>query len=155
MSLISKKEHSFLKKICLTALSVDKSLKFAAAVDNNGKLLAGECNNKHRFFKNNNTLIKSSIFYLHYLIPTIRKQQKDRTEYCFHDHVHNNNNNNIFHFNLSDIDNNVYLVITPLTEQGDRYLCIYLESYSISSSSSSKVASSPQQIILKISAALC
>lgn len=153
MSLISKKEHSFLKKICLTALSVDKSLKFAAAVDNNGKLLAGECNNKHRFFKNNNTLIKSSIFYLHYLIPTIRKQQKDRTEYCFHDHVHNNDNN-IFHFNLSDIDNNVYLVITPLTEQGDRYLCIYLESYSISSSSSSKIIS-PQQIILKISAALC
>jgi hypothetical protein len=153
MSLINKKEHNFLKKICLTALSVDKSLKFAAAVDNNGKLLAGECNNKHRFFKNNNTLIKSSIFYLHYLIPTIRKQQKDRTEYCFDDHVHNNNNN-IFHFNLSDIDNNVYLVITPLTEKGDRYLCIYLESYSISSSSSSKIIS-PQQIILKISAALC
>jgi hypothetical protein len=62
-----------------------------------------------------NALIKSSIFYLHYLIPTILKQQKDRTEYCFHDYVHNNNN--IFHFNVSDIDNNVYLVITPLTEK--------------------------------------
>jgi hypothetical protein len=38
------KEHNFLKEICLTALSVDKSIKFAAVVDNKGKLLAGEYN---------------------------------------------------------------------------------------------------------------
>jgi len=63
----------------LTALSVDKSIKFAAVVDNKGKLLAGEYNSKHRSFKDNNTLIKSSIFYLHHLTPTIIQQEEVST----------------------------------------------------------------------------
>jgi hypothetical protein len=148
---MTKKEHNFLKEICLTALSVDKTVKFAAAVDNKGKMLAGEYNNKHRSSNNNNTLIKSSIFYLHYLIPTIIQQQEVSTEYCFHD---SGDYNNIFHFNLTDIGNNASLLITPLTEKRDRYLCIYLESYS-AVSSPSKIMSHRQQIISKISAALC
>jgi hypothetical protein len=50
---MNKKRHNFLKEICLTALFVDKSIKFAAAVDNKGF---------NKGFKDNNTLIKSSIF---------------------------------------------------------------------------------------------
>ena len=142
MSLISKKEHSFLKKICLTALSVDKSLKFAAAVDNNGKLLAGEYN-RRQFFKNiNNTvMIKSSIFYLHYLIPALR-QQEARTDCSSLDIT---NNKNMFHLKLEELGNNVYLVVTALADKKDRYLCVYVESYP-----SSKILSY-RQIISKIS----
>jgi hypothetical protein len=37
------KERNFLREICMTALYADKqNIRFVAAVDENGKLLAGE-----------------------------------------------------------------------------------------------------------------
>lgn len=123
---LAEEEYNFLREICLAALSADKkNLKFVAAVDENGKLLVGEYN-KSQFFKNNNTvLIKSSIFYLHYLIPAIKQQCKTDCS-SFHNLIYNNN---MFHFKLEDLGNNVYLLVTVLTEKKDRYLCMYVESY--------------------------
>ncbi len=82
--------------------------RICSVVDNNGKMLAGEFN-KSRSFKNSNTLIKSSIFYLHYLIPAIREQE----DYS-HDTIHNNN---IFHSSLVDLGNTVYLAVIALNEK--------------------------------------
>lgn len=123
---LAEEEYNFLREICLAALSADKkNLKFVAAVDENGKLLVGEYN-KSQFFKNNNTvLIKSSIFYLHYLIPAIKQQCKTDCS-SFHNLIYNNK---MFHFKLEDLGNNVYLLVTVLTEKKDRYLCMYVESY--------------------------
>jgi hypothetical protein len=124
---LAEEEYNFLREICLAALSADKkNLKFVAAVDENGKLLVGEYN-KSQFFKNNNNslLIKSSIFYLHYLIPAIKRQCKTDCS-SFHDLIHNDN---MFHFKLKDLGNNVYLLVAVLTEKKDRYLCMYVESY--------------------------
>jgi hypothetical protein len=138
---LSIKEHNFLKEICLTALCLDKNVKFVGAVDNNGKLLAGEFN-KYKFFGNNDTLtIKSSIFYLHYLIPALKHQQimKNSCTKSIH-------NNNVFLFDLAELGNAVYLAVTPLTEKKDKYLCVYLELYS----SSSEIIAS-EEIISKIS----
>ncbi|MFL6364469.1 MAG: hypothetical protein ACJ719_04595, partial [Nitrososphaeraceae archaeon] len=101
----------------MTALCLDKNVKFVGAVDNNGKLLAGEFN-KYKFFSSNDTLtIKSSIFYLHYLIPALNHQQimKSSSTKSIH-------NNNVFLFDLADLGNAVYLAVTPLTEKKDRYL---------------------------------
>ena len=156
---LTRKEHNFLKEICLTALSVDKNVRFVAIADNNGKLLAGECN-KNQFLKNNSTMIKSSIFYFHYLIPTIRYQQeqeevvqaKPSTNYDRINDNNNHNNNNIVHFNLADLGNTLFLAVTKLAEKKNRYLCIYLESYSASSSSFKLI--SHERIISKITAAL-
>jgi hypothetical protein len=106
-----------IREICLNALSVDKNVGFVAVVDNNAKLLAGEFN-KSRFFKNTKTLIKSSVFYSHYLIPSIRQQE----EYYSHDTIHNNKNTS--HSNVVDLGNTVYLAVIALTEKRDRYVCI-------------------------------
>jgi hypothetical protein len=142
---LTENEHNFLKKICLNALSVDKNVGFVAAVDNNGKMLAGEFN-KSRSFKNSNTLIKSSIFYLHYLIPAIRQQE----DYS-HDTIHNNN---IFHSSLVDLGNTVYLAVIALNEKKkDRYVCIYIESKP-ETTSKTKTKSSHELIISKIIATL-
>ncbi len=124
---MSTKEHTFLKEICVSALCLDKSVKFVGAVDSDGKLLAGEFN-KYKFFGNNDTLtIKSSFFYLHYLIPALNHQQviKSSGELC--------NNKNVFLFDLADLGKAVYLAVTALTERKDRYLCLYLELYQSSS----------------------
>ena len=121
------KEHNFLKEICLSALCLDKNVKFVGAVDCCGKLLAGEFN-KYKFFGNNDTLtVKSSIFYLHYLIPALKHQQvtNEPSDRSIH-------NKNVFLFDLADLGSAVYLAVTPLTEKKDRYLCVYLELYSAS-----------------------
>jgi hypothetical protein len=137
---VSTKEHIFLKEICVSALCLDKSVKFVGAVDSDGKLLAGEFN-KYKFFGNNDTLtIKSSFFYLHYLIPALNHQQviKSSGELC--------NNKNVFLFDLADLGKAVYLAVTALTERKDRYLCLYLELYQ----SSSEIIAH-EEIISKIS----
>jgi hypothetical protein len=142
---VTENEYNFLKEICLNALSADKNVVFVAVVDNNAKLLAGEFN-KFRFFKNTKTLIKSSVFYLHYLIPVIREQQK---EYYSHDTIHNNKNT--FHSNVVEIGNTLYLNAIALTEKRDRYICIYLKS---KPGTTSKTKYSHDLIISKIIAAL-
>jgi hypothetical protein len=137
---LTENEHNFLKEICLNALSADKNVGFVAVIDNNGKLLAGEFN-KSRFFKSSNTLIKSSIFYSHYLIPVIRQQEEDYS----HDNIHNDKNT--FHSNLVDLGNTLYLAVIALTEKKDRYVCIYLKS---KAKTTSKTKSSHELIISKI-----
>lgn len=121
------KEHNFLREICLSALCLDKNVKFVGVVDSDGKLLAGEFN-KYKFFGNNDTLtVKSSLFYVHYLIPALKHQQV--TNEPSNRSIHNKN---VFLFDLADLGNAVYLAVTPLTEKKDRYLCVYLELYSTS-----------------------
>jgi hypothetical protein len=124
---VTLKEHDFLKEICLNALCLDKNVKFVGAVDSYGRLLAGEFN-KYKFFGNNDSLtVKSSIFYLHYLIPALKHQQV--TNEPSNGSIHKKN---VFLFDLADLGNAVYLAVTPLTEKKDRYLCVYLELYSTS-----------------------
>lgn len=137
---MSTKERNFLKEICLSALCLDNSVKFVGAVDSNGKLLAGGFN-KYKFFGNNAILtIKSSFFYLHYLIPALNHQQVMKSS---SEPIHNKN---VFLFDLADLGNAVYLAVTALTEKKDRYLCVYLELYQ----SSSEIIAH-EEIISKIS----
>ena len=134
------KELNFLKEICLSALCLDKSVKFVGAVDSNGKLLFGAFN-KYKFFGNNDTLtIKSSFFYLHYLIPALNHQQVMKSS------PESTQNKNVFLFDLADLGNSVYLAVTALTEKKDAYLCVYLE---LHQSSSEIIAH--EEIISKIS----
>jgi hypothetical protein len=124
---VTLKEHNILREICLSALCLDKNVKFVGVVDSDGKLLAGEFN-KYKFFGNNDTLtVKSSLFYVHYLIPALKHQQV--TNEPSNRSIHNKN---VFLFDLADLGNAVYLAVTPLTEKKDRYLCVYLELYSTS-----------------------
>src|SRR5438270_8467802 len=95
LSLTEEEEYNLLREICLAALSADKkNVKFTAAVDGSGKLLAGEYNRRQFFNNNNNTvMIKSSIFYLHYLIPALR-QNEVRKDYPSQDPT---KDNSVFH----------------------------------------------------------
>jgi hypothetical protein len=137
---VSTEEHNFLMEICLSALRLDKSVKFVGAVDSDGKLLAGGFN-KYKFFGNNDTLtIKSGFFYLRYLIPALNHQQVMKSS------SESTHNKNVFLFDLADLGNAVYLAVTALTEKKDRYLCVYLELYQ----SSSEIIAQ-EEIISKIS----
>ncbi|HET7147250.1 MAG TPA: hypothetical protein VFI73_02015 [Candidatus Nitrosopolaris sp.] len=122
-------ELDFLHEVCLTALFSNRVVKFAAVLDNNGKLLVGEYRKgiqsswQAEFISDNNYEHDPSyLFYLDYLLPAIRKkrlcagteeQQRQQQE---------------IHFEITEIDDNVRLAMAPLTERNDKYLSIYLES---------------------------
>jgi|SRR5918911_4969329 hypothetical protein len=114
-------ERDFLHEICLTVLCVSKDVKFAGVVDSNGKLLVGEYrkNIQSPLLKSNSINIqKNNSFFLSYLAPAIKGRNFDSEP-------------GKVHFKLAEFDN-VKLAITSLTNKNDRYLCVYLESLSIS-----------------------
>jgi regulation of enolase protein 1 (concanavalin A-like superfamily) len=64
-------------------------------------------------------MIKSSIFYLHYLVPALRQQEARTDCSC----VDISNNKNMFHLKLEELGNNVYLVVTALADK-KRYILV-------------------------------
>jgi len=121
-------EGELFKKVCLNVFASAKSAKFVGIVDQNGKLLLG----KYRHWRQNDSLallIRSSIFYSHYLFPTIEKNRNANK-------IRESTSNDVSrkeleepYFELVDLweGDSMKLIITPLTNKYDRYLCIYLE----------------------------
>ena len=125
-------ERDFFCEICLTALYTSKDVRFSAVVDDTGKLIVAE--NKKGFQKTTkpNSMTDdcqtSYLFYLDYLLPAIRERRfylEDRVEKIY--------------FELKEINNDVKIAVTPLTQSKDKYLCVYIES-----------STSYQEIIMKL-----
>jgi hypothetical protein len=143
-------ECDFLDDICLTVLSASKEVSFAAVVDTNGKLIAGKYRKKvdRRLIATISIANPSSgqyhqttgcyLFYLGYLLTAIRQFYFESS--CKGEKQEAENIEEV-HFDVIDINNKVKLVITPLTQRKDKFLCVYLES---------PVAESYQEIIMKI-----
>ena len=152
-------EYDFLIEMCLIALHISKEVKFAAVIDNNGKLIAGryrkedhinnkrtksrlllsaareKSNDDHNNNNNNNTDVSSSITFCHY-----------NTNYLFYANYltaavkkiktgikysdYREKEESVHHVELAEIHSILKIAITPLTANNDRYLCIYLESSS-------------------------
>ena len=160
-------EYDFLTEMCLIALHMSKEVKFAAVIDNNGKLIAGRyrkedhINNKrtksrlllsarekgddHNNKNNNNNDVSSSLTFCHYNTNYLfyanyltAAVKKIKTGIKYSDY--REKEESVHHVELAEIHSILKIAITPLTANNDRYLCIYLES------------SSPnQEIIAKIS----
>jgi hypothetical protein len=117
----------FLYEACLTALFSNRFVKFAAVLDNNGKLIIAEYRKgiqnywRTDFVSDNDYHPHGSsyLFHLDYLVPAIKKRgfcsplSKQQEE---------------IHFEIVEIDDNVMLAVAPLNERKDKYLCIYVES---------------------------
>jgi hypothetical protein len=144
-------ECDFLDDICLTVLSASKDVSFAAVVDVNGKLIVGKYRRRvdRRLIAATNSIANSSsgqyhqttncyLFYADYLVTAIRQSYfesicvREKQEAKIIKEVN---------FDVIDINNEVKLAITPLTQCKDKFLCVYLES---------PVAESYQDIIMKI-----
>ena len=125
-------ELDFLHEACLTALYSNRFVKFAAVLDNNGKLIIAEYRKgiqnywRTDFISDNHYHRRDSsyLFHLDYLVPAIKKRgfcspyYKEKGEQQ-HEEIH---------FEIVEIDDNVRLAIAPLNERKDKYLCIYVES---------------------------
>jgi hypothetical protein len=126
-------ELDFFEEICLTSLYATKAVKFAAVVDSNGKMVTGKFSKFHGrecsldMDYGSKCSGGSYSFYHHYLIPTLN----DKAPICWLDWSTNKS-----HFEITEIanreeDNNnnskMLLAVTPLTETKDKFLCIYLQ----------------------------
>ena len=121
-------ERAFLYSLCNKALEVDKSIKFAAVVDLDGKLVVGisrRCIIQKNEFMDNN-FFKSILNNSCHFFSNDNWNLKSFT----------NKKNTFLHFNLfnkSDfqliyINKNIFIALSPLNEEQDKYLCIYFES---------------------------
>ncbi|MDP9288338.1 MAG: hypothetical protein M3P08_09085 [Thermoproteota archaeon] len=117
-------ELDFFHEICLTALFSSLAVKFAAVLDINGKLIVSEyrrgiqSSSRANFTPDRNYYHASYPFYLDYLVPATLKRR-----FCYLGYAEEE-----LHFEITEIGDNVRLAVTPLTENKDKYLCIYLES---------------------------
>jgi hypothetical protein len=132
-------EGEFLKKVCLNVFASTKRARFVGVVGQDGKLLLGKY--RHRSERDSSALlIKSNIFYLHYLIPTI---EKNRNANKFSQRMRNDISEKELQdpcFEIVDLfdGDTMKLIITPLTNRCDRYLCVYLELVPLSCAASIK-----------------
>jgi hypothetical protein len=134
-------EYDFLNQICLTALSTNKHVNFAAVVDKVGKLIVARSRRKpiQTCLKINSKTSAEAYcryqpshrFYKDSLLPVLKKMQST----CYnHEDIKDNNTRSRRREILFDVlelnrnNNSVKIVITPLTESKDKYLCVYFES---------------------------
>jgi hypothetical protein len=121
-------EGGFLKKVCLNVFASAKRARFVGVVDQDGKLLLGKY--RHRSEKDSSALlIKSNIFYSHYIVPILEKN-KDANKFrksMSYDILEEELEEPCFELVDLPSGGTVKLIITPLTNRYDRYLCVYLE----------------------------
>ena len=123
-------ERTFLYSVCSKALRLDKSIKFASVINQDGKLIVGkskQCiikkniNRDYNFFRSKQNSLFNILSY-------------DNNN-CIYSII--NMKNTLIHsnskiksnFQLINVDNNVYIALVSLNENLDKYLCMYFESY--------------------------
>jgi hypothetical protein len=125
-------ELGFLHDVYLAALYASRCVKFVAVLDNNGKLILAEYRKgvqnywRTDFVSDNGADRHDSgyLFYMDYLLPAIKKVKS-----CSVESTKKHQSQDEVHFEILEINNNnIRLVVAPLNERKDKYLCIYIES---------------------------
>jgi hypothetical protein len=137
-------ELDFFEEICLTLLYTTKAVKFAAVVDSKGKLIHGKIRRigregSEKMANTSKWTGRGYSFYHHYLIPSLNS----RATICWLDWTPNKT-----HFEITEIANQeedtnskMLLAVTPLTQTKDKFLCIYLQMPSETSSQHQQIMS--------------
>ncbi len=121
-------EREFLYSLCARALEVDKSIQFAAVVDLDGKLIVGT---SRQCIIQKNEIVDNNFFKLRLNYPYYLASNDNFNLNSF---IHNNDTflySNLFstsNFQLFYINKNLFIAFAPLTEEKDKYICIYFDS---------------------------
>jgi hypothetical protein len=120
-------EREFLNSLCAKALEIEDSIKFAAVINHEGKLIVGasmrfiiqqqdEVTDNYFFKSNHNSFYPISLNDNYSSNSSINKENN------LYSNLHDRSD-----FQLINIDKNTFIALTPLTEEQDKYLCIYFE----------------------------
>ena len=124
-------------EICLIALHANRYVKFAAVVDSKGKLILA------KFKRFNMRSHRASISSIPGILDGAQQQQTVLAQSCHsfcHEYLmptlkdirgrsYREQYSNTAHFEITEIDHKIgaKLAVTPLTENRDRYICIYFQ----------------------------
>ena len=120
-------ERDFLYSLCAEALDIEYSIKFAAVINHEGKLLVGT--SRRSITTQQDESLDNNLF----------KSRLNHSNYIFLNGICNSNsfiNKNALYYDLynrSDfrlihINKNIFVALIPLNEEQDKFLCIYFES---------------------------
>ena len=113
-----RRGRNYLRKICAVALCANPSIKFAAVLDEKGRLIVAECksdtNNSGKHIRNMNYLFHQS-----YLLPNLRERYDTNLKVMIDE------NGTDIEFKTVQVSWNTEVAITPLTETKGLYLCVY------------------------------
>jgi hypothetical protein len=120
--------RSFLYDLCISALEIDNSIKFVGVVNIDGKLITGK--SKQQIDRQNEGF---NIKFLKYCLKSFSNKGSNNNNL----NSSMDNKNTIFHsklfeksdFQLICVSDNTYIAFTPLTEELEKYLCIYFKMY--------------------------
>jgi hypothetical protein len=122
-------EREFLNSLCAKALEIEDSIKFAAVINHEGKLIVGasmrfiiqqqdEVTDNYFFKTNHNSFYPISLNDNYSSNSFINNKEND-----LYSNLHDRSD-----FQLINIEKNTFIALTPLTEEQDKYLCFYFES---------------------------
>jgi len=114
-------EKALIKSICKNVLLFSPFIKYVGIIDRDGKLITGLCKNDHIL-----TLINNSFSpFLFYKIKPALDYFDAIIAYDYHDIFRSK----LYNYLLIE-KNSQNLVISPLTNKGDNYICVFSESES-------------------------
>jgi hypothetical protein len=113
-----RRGRNYLRKICAVALCANPSIKFAAVLDEKGRLIVAECksdtNNSCKHIRNMNYL-----FHQNYLLPNLQEKYTTNLKVMIDE------NGTDIEFKTVQVSWNTEVAITPLAEIKGLYLCVY------------------------------
>ena len=120
-------EREFLYSLCDKALDVDGSIKFAAIMNLEGRLIVGtsrQCTIQRNIILDNN-FFKSILnnAYGIFSNDVDKLNSLINKKNCLHSNLFDKSD-----FQLINIFKNIFIAFAPITEEQDKYLCIYFES---------------------------
>jgi hypothetical protein len=113
-----RRGRNYLRKICAVALCANPSIKFAAVLDEKGRLIVAESksntNNFDRHIRNMNYL-----FHQNYIAPNLQERYNTNLKVMIDE------NGTDIEFKTVQVSWNTEVAITPLAEIKGMYLCVY------------------------------
>jgi hypothetical protein len=116
-----RRGRNYFRKICAVALCANPSIKFAAVLDEKGRLIVGECrSNTNNFGKHVRNM--NYLFHQNYVLPNLRYNTNLK--------VMIDKNGTEIEFKTIQISWNTQVAITPLAEIKGLYLSVYFSTLS-------------------------
>lgn len=113
-----RRGRNYLRKICAVSLCANPSIKFAAVVDEKGRLIVAECKSNTTNFGKHVTNM-NYLFHQNYLLPSLQERYNKNLKVMIDE------NGTELEFKTVHVNWNTEVAITPLAEIKGLYLCVY------------------------------
>jgi hypothetical protein len=113
-----RRGRNYLRKICAVALCANPNIKFAAVLDEKGRIIAAECKSNATNF-GRGVANMNYLFYQNHILPSLQESYNKNLKVMIDE------NGTEIEFKMVHVSWNMEVAITPLVEIKGLYLCVY------------------------------